>query len=249
MAKPEKYSEIIHNSDLTQEEIAHWKYVADHIYLPKDCNGIIEQFEGYFNLKDVVISQYDENDWPIRPAALKECPVEKTQIIKQPDVVMLMHLLRNEFSEEVVKNNYHFYEARTLHGSSLSPSIHAIMGLVVGDDSKAYRYIKRSATLDLLNLQGNTREGIHAANAGGVWQTVIFGFAGININAENVLTIDPKLPARWKSIVFRLHYAGRWLEINISSDKVEVHILQGRSMTILIHGAPVVINGCAEDGM
>ena len=249
VAKPEKYSEIIHNSDLTQEEIAHWKYVADHIYLPKDCNGIIEQFEGYFNLKDVVISQYDENDWPIRPAALKEYPVEKTQIIKQPDVVMLMHLLRNEFSKEVVKNNYHFYEARTLHGSSLSPSIHAIMGLVVGDDSKAYRYIKRSATLDLLNLQGNTREGIHAANAGGVWQTVIFGFAGININAENVLTIDPKLPARWKSIVFRLHYAGRWLEINISSDKVEVHILQGRSMTILIHGAPVVINGCAEDGI
>lgn len=103
MAKPEKYSEIIHNSDLTQEEIAHWKYVADHIYLPKDCNGIIEQFEGYFNLKDVVISQYDENDWPIRPSALKEYPVEKTQIIKQPDVVMLMHLLRNEFSEEVVK--------------------------------------------------------------------------------------------------------------------------------------------------
>ncbi|RFT40443.1 hypothetical protein CG397_00720 [Gardnerella vaginalis] len=69
------------------------------------------------------------------------------------------------------------------------------------------------------------------------------------MNAENVLTIDPKLPARWKSIVFRLHYAGRWLEINISSDKVEVHILQGRSMTILIHGAPVVINGCAEDGI
>ena len=71
---------------------------------------------------------------------------------------MLLHLLGNEFSQQEIETNYHYYEKRTLHGSSLSPSIYAIMGLKVGDDSKAYRYLRRAAMLDLLNLQRNTRE-------------------------------------------------------------------------------------------
>ena len=66
---------------------------------------------------------------------------------------MLLHLLGNEFSQQEIETNYHYYEKRTLHGSSLSPSIYAIMGLKVGDDSKAYRYLRRAAMLDLLNLQ------------------------------------------------------------------------------------------------
>ena len=47
----------------------------------------------------------------------------------------------NEFDEETIKENYAYYEKRTLHGSSLSPSIFSVMGLKVGDDSKAYRYL------------------------------------------------------------------------------------------------------------
>ena len=118
---------------------------------------------------------------------------------------MLLHLLGNEFSQQEIETNYHYYEKRTLHGSSLSPSIYAIMGLKVGDDSKAYRYLRRAAMLDLLNLQHNTREGIHAANAGGVWQTVVFGFAGVNMDDDGVLSITPHMPHEWSSLTFRLH--------------------------------------------
>lgn len=49
---------------------------------------------------------------------------------------MLLHLMGNEFDEETIKENYAYYEKRTLHGSSLSPSIFSVMGLKVGDDSK-----------------------------------------------------------------------------------------------------------------
>ena len=58
---------------------------------------------------------------------------------------MLLHLLGEEFDEETKRKNYAYYEKRTLHGSSWSPSIYSVMGLHVGDESKAYRYLKRAA--------------------------------------------------------------------------------------------------------
>lgn len=212
---------------ITEEEREKLSEVADNMYLPApDKDGIYEEFEGYFNLKDVTIEEYDENDWPKRPKALLEgLRARETTIIKQADVVMLMYLLGHEFDSETIRKNYHYYEKRTLHGSSLSPSIYSIMGLRVGDESKAYRYLMRAASLDILNHQKNTREGIHAANAGGVWQTVVFGFAGVMISEEGKLSVNPRLPKHWKSLSFKLHIRGELFEINIVGDDVEVKTL------------------------
>ena len=97
------------------------------MYLPrKEGTRLLEQFEGYFELDNVTIEKYDENDWPVRPDALKTKRARETQINKQADVVMLLHLMGNEFDEETIKENYAYYEKRTLHGSSLSPSIFSV---------------------------------------------------------------------------------------------------------------------------
>ncbi len=235
------YTKLKEKLNLTEDELVDWKEKQEKIYLPGNQEGkLLEQFEGYFNLKEVLIEEYDENDWPIRPAALNSVKKMETQIIKQADVVMLMHLLGEEFDEETKKINYEYYEKRTLHGSSLSPSIYAIMGLKVGDDSKAYRYLRRAAFIDLLDLQKNTREGIHAANAGGVWQTVVFGFAGLSIDEEGTLCIRPMMPKEWTTLTFRIHYLNSWLEISISSDnQTQVKVLQGEPMTVKINGIKV----------
>lgn len=50
--------------------------------------------------------------------ALKTKKASETQITKQADVVMLLHLLGEEFDEETMKENYAYYEKRALHGSS-----------------------------------------------------------------------------------------------------------------------------------
>lgn len=74
------------------------------IYLPrKEGTKLLEQFEGYFELDNVTIEKYDENDWPIRPEALKTKKAKETQINKQADVVMLLHLMGNEFDDETIK--------------------------------------------------------------------------------------------------------------------------------------------------
>lgn len=132
----EDYDRIAEKISLTEKEIEEWNLVQSKIYLPrKEGTQLLEQFEGYFDLQEVTIQEYDKNDWPIRPAELKTMKTKETQIIKQADVVMLLHLMGEEFDEETTKLNYSYYEKRTLHGSSLSPSIYSIMGLKVGDDT------------------------------------------------------------------------------------------------------------------
>ena len=128
-------------------------------------------------------------------------------LLKQPDVVMLMHMLPDEFDPATKKANFEFYEARTLHKSSLSPAIHAIMGIEVGDTERALQYFLRSAFVDLTNNQGNTDEGIHIASAGGTWQILVCGFGGFRVQHDQ-LSFDPWLPAHWQRIRFRLQWRG-----------------------------------------
>lgn len=239
----EAYKKLVEKVGLTEQEIANWDEVQAKVYLPrKEGTQLLEQFEGYFDLKEVTIEKYDKNDWPIRPEILKTVKTRETQIIKQADVVMLLHLMGQEFDEETTKLNYSYYEKRTMHGSSLSPSIYSIMGLKVGDDSKAYRYLRRAALIDLVNLQGNTREGIHAANAGGVWQVVVFGFAGVSVDEDGMLCIQPNMPPEWNGLTFRIHYLNSWLEIAVQADNhVDVKILEGEHTVVKVNGENVEV--------
>ena len=232
------YKALVEKTGLQETELSDWQCRAEKLYLPRKENSrLLEQFEGYFDLLDVTIEQYDAKDWPVKPEILKTVNKSETQIIKQADVVMLLHLMGEEFDAETQRENYAYYEKRALHGSSLSPSIYAIMGLKVGDSSKAYRYLRRAALLDLLNLQKNAREGFHAANAGGVWQTVVFGFAGLSKHEDGSLHLKPQLPAEWESLTFRVHQGSSWLEISIRKEnQVTVNVLDGEPVPVIIEG-------------
>lgn len=234
---PDTYAQLQKKIGLSTSELEAWDEIQKKMYLPRqEGTCLLEQFEGYFDLKEVLIRNYDGNDWPIKPEELGEINKEDTQIIKQADVVMLLYLLGEQFDEKTIRENYNYYEKRTLHGSSLSPSIYSIMGLKVGDDRKAYRYLKRAATLDLLDLQKNTREGIHAANMGGVWQTVVCGFGGLGIDKDGILFLNPSLPEQWNQLKFRVHYHSTWLEFDIYKNQICITRLSGLPLEIKVQG-------------
>ena len=212
------YKRITDKIGFKESELTTWKNTTNKIYLPKkEGTELMEQFEGYFDLMNLIVEEYDENDMPKRPSNLREIGIRNTQFIKQADVVMLMYLLKDEFDFETKKVNYDYYEKRSLHGSSLSPSIYSIMGLEVNDESKAYRYLKRGAFIDLKDLQRNAREGMHAANAGGVWKTVVFGFAGMYIDNKGELKFNPKMPKEWNNLKFKINHDKNKYEININN--------------------------------
>jgi len=94
------------------------------------------------------------------------------------------------------------------HGSSLSPSIHALVAARLGLIEEAYDLFIYSATIDLDDHKGNVYDGIHAASCGGVWQAVIFGFCGLHLTPDGPRT-QAHLPAHWRRVQFKVDYQGQ----------------------------------------
>src|SRR4051812_23411181 len=147
------------------------------------------------------------------PPAEPHSNLAGTQLLKQAAVVMLPYVLPDEYSDEVKPANYEYYEPLTLHKSSLSPAIHSIMSIEVGDPGRAVQYFRRSAFVDLVDNQGNTEEGIHIASAGGTWQMMVNGFGGFRVR-NGQMTFKPWLPSGWTGISFRLKWRGSTLSVS-----------------------------------
>ncbi|WGS65079.1 glycoside hydrolase family 65 protein [Marinitoga aeolica] len=223
---PYNYEKILKKIKLNEEELERWKDVSNKIYIPWNKKShLIEQFEGYFKLEDRIITKYNEKDMPEWPENVDLTKLNKYQLIKQADVLMLMHLLSEEFDYETKKINFEYYEKRTMHKSSLSPSMYAIMGLAVGDHSKAYEYFMKTALVDLEDNQGNTALGLHAASAGGTWQAAVYGFGGMYIDDNEKINFKPWLPSHWKSMEFNVYYKKQLLNIKITQDSIKINNL------------------------
>jgi trehalose/maltose hydrolase-like predicted phosphorylase len=200
------------------------------MYIPKDTKtGLIEQFEGFFQLKDINLNDYEPRSRSIQ-AVLGMDETNQTQVLKQPDVLMLLYLLRDtpEVSTEVLQKNWDYYAPRTdsTYGSSLCPSIHAILASRLGATADAYRDFMQTALVDLEDSRGNTADGIHAASAGGVWQAVVFGFAGIQLT-ENGPVANPHLPPTWTRLKFKLNWHGTWHNFDLSPSVAPAPAIEG----------------------
>ncbi|MFZ5880286.1 MAG: glycoside hydrolase family 65 protein [Chloroflexota bacterium] len=212
---PAKVDELIAHLDLNPDRLATWREVIEKIYLHIEPSGLIEQFEGYYQRKEVDLAALE----PRTKSAQEIFGIEgcnETQILKQPDVLMLQYLLREHYTDESVRVNYDYYMPRTDHtyGSSLGPSIMAIMACDVGRPDDAYEHFIRAVRADLRDVRGNAGDGIHAASTGGTWQAVVFGFGGLRIHADG-WTTNPRLPHHWKRLSFKFFHRGEMHIVDI----------------------------------
>ena len=240
---PEALAQITEKIGLQAAEVDQWRTVGGGIAYEIDPeHPVIEQFKGYFDRLDVPITTWDANDMPLYPEGYHHFNCEDTMLLKQPDVIMLMHMMPDDFDLETKKANFEFYEARTLHKSSLSPAIHAIMGIEVGDSTHAVGYFRRSAFVDLADNQGNTQEGVHIASAGGTWQILVCGFGGFRMK-HHQLTFNPWLPAEWQQIHFRLQWRGNAVDVTIGHTEATFRLdaPDGDTETILVADRPVTL--------
>ncbi len=242
--EPTAFAALAEAIGLADDEVDRWRSVAAAIALPAQRpDGLIEQFTGYFERLDVPVTEWDENDMPRYPVGYHHFNCEDTQLLKQPDVVMLLYVLPDAFDAATKRANFDYYEARTLHKSSLSPSIHAIMGIEVGDPSRAEQYFARSAFVDLTDNQGNTAEGMHIASAGGTWQVLVCGFGGFRV-VHGQMSFSPWLPERWQAIHFRLRWRGNPLRVTVAHAGITFALdgPAGTTVPVLVHGRPVELS-------
>ncbi len=221
---PDKATELIKRLDLDEERLDHWNDVISRLYIAYDPETrLMEQFEDFFDLEDIDLQSLEPRAKSIDEMHGFEA-VQKLQAIKQPDVLMLLHLMRDDYDEETKRVNWNYYEPRTDHayGSSLGPSIHAAMGCEVNEIERAYEHFMRAARIDLRDSRGDAGHGIHAASAGGLWQAAVFGFAGLKLS-DNGYSTNPRLPAHWRRLAFRFKLRGEDVFVSLPRSTSDLH--------------------------
>jgi trehalose/maltose hydrolase-like predicted phosphorylase len=230
---PARWAALRKQLGLTLTELRTWPTIARSLVINVDpATGVIEQFAGYFDLAPIDLASYEPRTQPM-DVLLGHEATQRSQVIKQADVLMLLALRWNDFSAGQRRANFRYYEPRCGHGSSLSPAIHALMAARLGDVALAERYFRQAAAIDLDDAMGNAAAGVHMATQGGLWQAAVLGFAGLQLCRDG-LRLDPHIPAGWQSLAFRVQWQGRQLRVEIQGDPLQVTVT-------LEDGPPLVV--------
>ncbi|GAG61203.1 unnamed protein product [marine sediment metagenome] len=234
MNQSEVWKKVISKIKLTLNELSDWKEKADKIYIGMDkASGFIHQYEGFTDKREVDLLKYKGKVGAIAQDYNWE-EITQMQVLKQSDIIMLLYLLGDNFSQETKRFNWDYYEPKTLHDSSLSPSIHAIVALDIEDVEKGYEYFERSIRIDLGENLKSSWDGLHAASLGGNWQAVVNGFGGVRITNKGRLRINPHLPEKWKRLKFKIKWQNEEYCVEITRNKIILKSLSSISKSLII---------------
>ena len=218
-----KYKALASKIGLKDEEFEAWRKVADKICLFRIDQKILLQFDGFLRQKEIDLSAYHHNPSDFFKNFSWE-EITSSQVLKQADVVMLLYLLNDQFTMEEKIANWDFYEPKTLHHSSLSPAIHALVAAEIGRNEEAFSYFTTAAEIDLNDKMRNSDAGLHAATQGGIWQAVIKGFCGVQVK-DGLLMLSPSLPKHWKNVSFRFMFNFVPLKLQITKEIINLQVL------------------------
>ena len=200
-------------------------------------DGVFEQHEGYFHLPHIDVHQIPQEEFPLYTHWSYD-RIYRTDMIKQPDVLMAMLLYGDDFSPEEKEANYAYYEPRCVHESSLSPSIHAILAAELGRREETLRFFAFATRLDLDNYNRNTSEGLHLSSVAATWRTIVQGFGGARFE-NGRMSLRPWLPAQWKRFSFSLQVRSSVLRVEVSAHGVSL-ACEGEPCEVLLYGREIL---------
>ncbi len=226
---PKDYTALAHATKLDASEAAEWKRAADNMYVPYDERTKINPQDDSFLDREVWdIKNTPKNKFPL---LLHYHPlvIYRFQVIKQADIVLAMFLLGNEFSMEQKKRNFDYYDPLTTGDSSLSACIQGIVASEIGYDDAAIRYLRYAVLMDLADVGGNVRDGVHIASIGGTWMAIVCGLAGMR-DYGGKISFNPRKFV--EKLRFPLTVRGQRLVVDIEHGSVKYLLKQGTGLTI-----------------
>ncbi|MBD1434463.1 glycoside hydrolase family 65 protein [Sphingobacterium sp. DN00404] len=231
---------LLSRLDFKAEESAKWQHIIDNMYLPEDSDrGVFLQQDGFLDKELIPVAELPAETRPLNQhwswdRILRSC------YIKQADVLQGIYFFEDEFDEDIIRRNYDFYEPLTVHESSLSPCVHAIIAAKLGKEEKAYEFYLRTSRLDLDDYNNDTEDGLHITSMAGTWLAIVEGFAGMRVR-DGKLHFQTFIPKNWESYAFHVQYRGTKLHINVSQDDFEVKNLSNTEISIIFNGEQLVI--------
>nr|MBC9720763.1 glycoside hydrolase family 65 protein [Lactobacillus sp.] len=235
----EKYPEKVKEYGINSDEQRYWQEIVESMYYPySDELNVFVQHDTFLDKDLMNVSDLHPSNLPLNQhwswdKILRSC------FIKQADVLQGMYFFGNEFSQEEKENNFDFYEPMTVHESSLSPSIHAIIAAELKKEEKAVEMYQRTARLDLDNYNNDTEDGLHITSMTGSWLAIVQGFAGMR--TFDGLEFTPFLPEKWSKYSFRVNYRERLIEVTISKNQTDIEIIEGEELAIKVNGTTRMI--------
>ena len=228
---PDAYAALARRTGLTDDEIAAWHRACDAMFIPYDEElGIHPQDASFLEREPWDFAGTPSDQYPLL-LNFHPLVIYRHQVLKQADVVLAMFLRGEHFDTDVKRRNFEYYDPITTGDSSLSACVQAIVAAEVGHADLADDYFQQALYLDLVDSHGNTADGVHVANAGGVWAGLVYGFAGMIDTGEH-LEFRPRLPAAWTSMRFRLHRHGSHIQVTVHPDHADVDVLDGHPVPI-----------------
>ncbi len=221
--------------DLLPWEISGFEKAAEAMFLPYDAEkGINPQDDSFLSKRLWDIDGTPKENFPL---LLHYHPLHlyRHQVCKQADTVMAHFILEDAQPLETVRNSFEYYEKITTHDSSLSTCIFSIVASRLGLREKAYSYFGESAKLDIFNTHKNTRDGIHTANMGGSYMTIVYGFGGFRVK-EKGICFAPYLPEKWERYCFNILYEGSLIRTTVDRKGCGLELLRGAPKEVYVFG-------------
>ncbi|AIQ51760.1 glycoside hydrolase family 65 protein [Paenibacillus sp. FSL R7-0331] len=240
-----RYAELADKLELLGSETAKWNEIIGKMYYPSDEElGIFLQQDGFLDKEIIPVKEVAPENLPLNQKwswdrILRSC------YIKQADVLQGLYFLGDRYDLDTKKRNFDFYEPITVHESSLSPCIHAILACELGYKEKAYEMYLRTSRLDLDNYNNDTEDGCHTTSMAGTWMSVVHGFGGLRVLADRLI-LNPSNPGHWTSYSFKIMFRGSRLKVTVTDAQVTVTNETDVPAALTIHGKEYTVNGLSS---
>jgi maltose phosphorylase len=236
---PSDHKRIIEKVKLSDTELQEWKKVSGNMYFAKSEElGIYLQQDGFLDKDLVLVKDLDKSQRPINQKWSWD-RILRSPYIKQADVLQCFYFFEDHFSTEELKRNFEFYEAFTVHESSLSPCVHSIQAAKLDKVDMAYTFYLRTSRLDLDDYNKEVEEGCHITSMAGTWMSIVEGFGGMRIK-NDTLHFSPKIPKEWKAYSFKINFRNQILKVSVSQSGTTFTIDGNQDLQIVVNGEKVL---------
>ena len=230
----EAFAAVMEKTGTVKDDMDLMDDIKTKLALDINEEGIIGQYEGYFQLKEVDWDYYREKYGNIyrmdRILRAEGMSADDFKVAKQADTLMIFYNFSKEKVDSILADlnyqvpadyltkNLQYYLDRTSHGSTLSRVVHCQLAAMVGKDDMAWQLYQEALYSDYRDIQGGTTaEGIHAGVMAATIYITLTTFAGIDIR-ESKLHINPNLPEKWTRIQFSMDVNQVHYEFDMAKD-------------------------------
>ncbi|WAC53163.1 glycoside hydrolase family 65 protein [Frigoribacterium sp. SL97] len=232
---PVAFDRMVDRLGLEEHEITGWQLAAEAMHIPYDDHRGIHPQDAQFLDKEL----WDLEATPAnkRPLLLHYHPlvIYRFQVLKQADVVLALYLQGDEFTPEQKLRNFEYYDALTTGDSTLSGVVQSIIAAEVGHHQLSQQYFLSSLYVDLADLHKNTSDGVHVASTGGIWSALVNGYGGMR-DWLGSITFDPRLPADWDELSFRVAIKGSRVRVDLAQHEIVFTVETGDAVTLSVRG-------------